>query len=190
MSEVSERRLFLKYLGAGFAGCVVNLANPLGPIAEARGPMPFQAGSRAVHADFLSFGPIVPSDHDDLIVPFGFRYQTVIAYGDRFTNSGERFGFNADFTAFIPRDAAGTDGLLFVNHEYVGSPTDNYGQAFSAAVGGVPTVADYRFDVGASVLDIYLSAGGAWYVKPGSALNRRITADTRASGSSSRPAPH
>ncbi len=180
MSEVSERRLFLKYLGAGFAGALVNVANPLGPIAEARGPMPFQSGPQAVHADFLSFGPIAPTDVDDLVVPFGFRYQTVIAYGDRFTNSGERFGFNCDFTAFIPRSADGTDGLLWVNHEYVGSPTDNYGQAFERAVGGVPTVADYKMDVGGSVLDIYLSSGDNWYVKQGSALNRRITADTLA----------
>lgn len=181
MSDVSERRLFLKYLGAGFAGTLVNVANPLGPIAEARGPMPFQTGPaapQAVHADFLSFGPIVPTDVDDIVVPSGFRSQVVIAYGDRFTNAGERFGFNADFTAFIPRNAAGTDGLLWVNHEYVGSPTDAYGQAFASVVGGVPTVADYKFDVGGSVVDVYLSDGGAWYVKPGSALNRRFTADS------------
>jgi uncharacterized protein len=181
MSEVSERRLFLKYLGAGFAGCVVNVANPLGPIAEARGAMPFQAGTLATtHADFLSFGPIGPTDRDDLVLPAGFRYQTVIAYGDRFTNSGERFGFNNDFTAFIPRNAAGTDGLLWVNHEYAGTAADNYGQAFAAVVGGVPTVADYKFDVGGSVLDIYLSSGEQWYVKQGSALNRRITGDSLA----------
>jgi secreted PhoX family phosphatase len=42
----------------------------------------------------------------------------------------ERFGFNADFTAFLPLNASATEGLLWVNHEYVGTETDNYGQAF------------------------------------------------------------
>lgn len=182
MPEVSERRLFLKYLGAGFAGVVANAANPLGPIVEARGAMPFQAGTLAATTeaatDFLTFGPIVPTDRDDLVLPSGFRYQTVLAYGDRFTAAGERFGFNADFTAFIPRNAAGTEGILVVNHEYVGTATDNYGQAFAAAVGGVPTLADYKHDVGVSVVDLYRSEGGAWYAKPHSAINRRLTADS------------
>jgi uncharacterized protein len=181
MSDVSERRLFLKYLGAGFAGVVANAANPLGPIAEARGAMPFQAGppvTTLAATDFLTFNPIAPSDRDDLVLPQGFRSQEVIVYGDRFTNSGERFGFNADFTAFIPRNATGTEGILVVNHEYVGSPTDNYGQAFAAVVGGVPNVDDYKADVGVSVVDLYKSPGSAWYVKPGSAINRRFTADS------------
>ncbi len=112
------------------------------------------------------------------MLPSGFRYVTVLAYGDRFTSSGERFGFNVDFTAFIPRNTAGTEGLLWVNHEYVGTTADAYGQAFTATVGGVPTVQDMKFDVGGSVVDLYLSSGGNWYVRQNSALNRRITADS------------
>ncbi len=179
MTADTERRSFLKYLGAGFAGIVAPSAGPLGPIVEARGAMPFAGEQSTTGArSFLSFAPIAPTDRDDLMLPQGFRYETVLAYGDRFTNSSERFGFNADFTAFIPRNAAGTEGLLWVNHEYVGSPTDAYGQAFAAVVGGVPNVQDMKFDVGGSVVDLYLSSGGNWYVKPNSALNRRITADS------------
>jgi secreted PhoX family phosphatase len=181
MSLIAERRLFLKYLGAGFAGCVANAANPLGPLAEARGAMPFQAGeAAAAHADFLTFGPITPTNRDELVLPGGFRYHTVIAYGDKFTSADERFGFNADFTAFLPRNPEGTRGILWVNHEYVGTATDNYGQAFAAAVGGVPTIDDYKADVGGSAVEIYKTEGGNWLVVRGSGLNRRFTADSLA----------
>jgi uncharacterized protein len=182
MSAVSERRLFLKYLGAGFAGYVANAATPLGPLAEARGAMPFQLSEAAVAAvtDFLTFGPISPTNQDELVLPAGFRYHTIIAYGDKFTSADERFGFNADFTAFLPRNAEGTRGILWVNHEYVGTATDNYGQAFAAAVGGVPTIDDYKMDVGGSAIEVYKTEGGNWLVVRGSGLNRRFTADSLA----------
>ena len=35
-----------------------------------------------------------------------------------------------------------------------------------------------KFDVGGSVVDMYLSSGGNWYVRQNSPLNRRITADS------------
>jgi secreted PhoX family phosphatase len=41
-------------------------------------------------------------------------------------------------------------------------------------------IEDYKLDMGASVLDIYLSSGGNWLVKRGSALNRRFTVNSLA----------
>ncbi|MGE0041597.1 MAG: PhoX family phosphatase [Vicinamibacterales bacterium] len=179
MPVATDRRLFLKYLGAGVTGAVAGAsAGPLGPIVEARGAMPFAGATAAAAAgSFMSFGPIAPTDRDALTLPGGFRYQVVLAYGDRFTKAGERFGFNADFTAFVPRNADGTEGLLFVNHEYVGDATDNYGQAFARVVGGVPTLEDLTFDVGNSVVHLRKNPGGSWVVMD-SDLNRRITANT------------
>lgn len=101
----------------------------------------------------------------------------ILAYGDRFTRSGERFGFNADFTAFLPRNPEGYEGLLVVNHEYVGTAADSYGQAFAEVGGGVPTVADQKFGVGVSVVYLRKNASGSWVIVD-SALNRRTTADT------------
>ena len=134
---------------------------------------------RHAASTFLSFGPIAPTDRDDLVLPAGFRYLTVLAYGDRFTSSGERFGFNADFTAFIPRNADGTEGLLWreprVRRHAPPTTTARRSPPSSAAC---PPCEDMKFDVGGSVVDIYLSSGGNWYVTPNSALNRRITADS------------
>lgn len=141
--------------------------------------MPFERHVASADSAFLTFDPISPSDADDLVLPPGYRADVVIAYGDRFTRSGERFGFNADFTAFIPRNDEGTDGLLFVNHEFHGSATNYYGQAFSRVAGGVPLVDDMKFDVGVSIVHIRRDSSGNWVVVE-SDLNRRITADSLA----------
>ena len=180
MPVATDRRLFLKFLGAGVTGAVGGSVSPLGPIVEAAGPMPFHDPVRrppAAASTFLTFDPLKPSSEDALVLPRGFDQQVLITYGDRFTSSGERFGFNADFTAFFPRNADGSEGLLAVNHEYVGSDTDYYGQAFAEVVGGVPQLADRKFDVGVSVVHIRKQPNASWSVMP-SALNRRITADT------------
>ena len=178
MPVAPDRRLFLKYLGAGVTGVVGTTIGPLGPIVSAAGPMPFQQQAPAAPAStFLTFSPIKPSSDDDLLLPFGFAYQVILAYGDRFTRSGERFGFNADYTAFLPRNPEGYEGLLVVNHETAGGDTDYYGQAFAEVVGGVPTLADRKFDVGVSIVYLRKSPGGSWGIL-NSDLNRRLTADT------------
>jgi secreted PhoX family phosphatase len=180
MSVTTDRRLFLKFLGAGLSGAAAAGATPLGPIVEASGPMPFQhpvPAAPSAASTFLTFEPVRPTDVDALVLPAGYDQQLLIKYGDRFTRSGERFGFNADFTAFFPRNADGSEGLLTVNHEYVGGDTDYYGQAFTEVVGGVPAVADRRLDMGVSVVHIRLLPNGAWAIVD-TALNRRITVDT------------
>jgi secreted PhoX family phosphatase len=179
MSVATSRRLFLRFLGAGVTGVVGSTLTPLGPIASAAGPMPFQPQPVPLSSAsaFLTFSPINPTSDDDLVLPPDFAYQVVVAYGDRFTRSGERFGFNADFTAFLPRTPDGSEGVLVVNHEFVSSDTDYYGQAFTEVVGGVPTVADRKFDVGVSIVHVRKTAGGSWEIL-NSDINRRLTADT------------
>ena len=178
MSASPDRRLFLKYLGAGMTGAIAPALGSLGPIAAARGAMPFHTQRlEATGLPFPTFDALKPSSRDELLLPAGFGYDIVLAYGDRFTLARERFGFNCDFTAFIPLREDGAQGLLWVNHEYVGTASDYYGQAFTAAVRGVPTVDDMKFDVGGSVVHIFKTPSGRWLVSP-TALNRRITADS------------
>ena len=141
--------------------------------------MPFSFPSVAGKLAFPSFEPIAPTDRDDLVLPRGFGSHVVIAYGDRFTRSGERFGFNCDFTAFFPRNDEGTEGLLVVNHEFHGSVDNYYGQAFSRAIGGVPNVRDMKFDVGVSVVHVAQQRDGRWSFVD-SELNRRLYADSLA----------
>jgi secreted PhoX family phosphatase len=179
MSVPNDRRLFLQYLGAGFTGvAAAHALGPLGPLAAATGPMPFLNAPRTL-GSFLSFGPIAPTTRDDLTLPPGFSYQLIAAWGDRFTNAGERFGYNADWTGFFPRNTSGTEGLLYVNHEYLSRPATGevgvYDQTFPHVIGGVPTTEDLAFDMGGSVLHLSRDANGSWQLLR-SDLNRRITA--------------
>ncbi len=62
---------------------------------------------------------LLPSDEDDLLLTKGLNYHTVIKWRDKINNL-DTFGFNNDFTCFLPLDDKNPkDGLLWVNHEYV-----------------------------------------------------------------------
>ncbi|MBI1736260.1 MAG: DUF839 domain-containing protein [Candidatus Rokubacteria bacterium] len=157
-----NRRAFLRFLGAG--------------ALSARAP---RGAAGAAVSVFDTFTPIRPSREDTLVVPPGFRWNPVMLWGDP-VRGDDRFGYNADFTAFLPLPAE-TEGLLWVNHEFVSLKIPSSGnagtwaQTFPLLMGRAPTVDDMRHDVGASVLHVR-QHGGRWQVVDGSRYNRRITA--------------
>lgn len=62
---------------------------------------------------------LLPSDKDDLLLAKGLNYHSIIKWNEKL-NDNDTFGFNNDFTCFIPLDKNNPkDGLLWVNHEYV-----------------------------------------------------------------------
>ena len=165
------RRHFLKTLGS--AALVLPLESALARLAS-----PDQPAS-----PLADFDPIGASSIDDLVLPDGFTHDVVIKWGDTFTASGDRFGFNNDFIGVFPL-GADDDALLWINHEYVSLATvsgnvDLYGQTFRMLRGHVPTVRDYKRDVGGSVVRVRRdSATGAWAPVLRDPLNRRVTAFT------------
>ncbi len=56
---------------------------------------------------------------DDLILPEGFQYQVIAAWGEKVGNS--RFGYNNDYLSFIP--ISENEGYLAVNFEYISAAT-------------------------------------------------------------------
>lgn len=52
---------------------------------------------------------------DDLVLPEGYEYQVIAAWGDKVGNS--RFGYNNDYLSFIP--TGDDEGYLSVNFEYI-----------------------------------------------------------------------
>ncbi|MFI5391368.1 MAG: PhoX family protein [Bacteriovoracales bacterium] len=110
---------------------------------------------------------LFPSSLDDLILAEGLSYHILIKAGDKI-NSTEFFGYNNDFTAFIPLDS--NSGLLWVNHESA-SPL------FCSGIERTKeNIIKERLVVGGSI--IHLVNNGKWGVKWDSPFNRRITADT------------
>ena len=168
-----SRRRFLTYLGMGTYAA---LLKPPAPAAD------FPLRRRKGQPPSL-FRPIGPSRADELVLPEGFRYEVVCAWGDPLGSKDpegrpEFFGFNNDFTTFLPIDALRggrnpDEGLLWVNHEYPNP-------LFVSKYGGKPPKTEQQIiaekrSVGGSVLHVRRE-GGHWKHLPGSRYSRRFTA--------------
>jgi secreted PhoX family phosphatase len=121
---------------------------------------------------------LLPSNKDDLLLAKGLNYQVIVRWGDKI-NAEDTFGFNNDFTCFIPFDESNpNDGLLWVNHEYIhplfvsgfnqGEPIQNKTKE---------QVDKEMYNVGGSIVRIK-EENGVWEVVKNDPHNRRITAQT------------
>jgi secreted PhoX family phosphatase len=146
-------------------------ARPAFPLPRHRGAAP------------AFFRPVAPSRADELILPRGYRYDVVCAWGDHLGSRDpqgrpETFGFNNDFIAYFPIDALrgghnSTEGLLWVNHEY---PDPLFVRRYRRGV--VKTeqqIVAEKLSVGGSVLHLRRRRG-RWEHVPGSQYTRRFTA--------------
>lgn len=129
----------------------------------------------------LSLESLLPSDKDDLLLTKGLDYHTIVKWGDKISNQ-DTFGYNNDFTCFIPLDESNPkDGLLWVNHEYV-NPL--YVSGFNYREHENPLehrtieqVDKEMYDVGGSIVRIK-EEDGQWHIIENDPFNRRITAKT------------
>lgn len=140
----------------------------------------------------LRFTELAKGLDDQLHVAEGHDAEVVIGWGDpvlpgappfdpdRLTAKAQeaQFGYNCDFVAFMPLPgAAGTRGLLCVNHEFTNTELmfSNV-TAKNAAAKMTPEMAEVEMAAhGHSVVEIEL-AGGRWRPVPESPYNRRLTA--------------
>lgn len=122
-----KRRNFLIFLGAA-AGTttIAGLAKH-----NQKFSMPFQSANTPGTLTNVSFQPIqspmsLLTDSkstaatefeivDDLIVPEGFSYEVIGAWGDKIGDS--RFGYNNDYLSFV--ETAPNEGYLTINFEYI-----------------------------------------------------------------------
>lgn len=121
------------------------------------------------------------SDKDDLQLAKGLDYHTVIKWGDKISDK-DTFGFNNDFTCFIPLDDKNPkDGLLWVNHEYINPlfvSDFNYRDYEKPEEHRTKEQVDKEmYNVGGSIVRVK-EENGKWQVVQNDPLNRRITAQT------------
>jgi secreted PhoX family phosphatase len=139
---------------------------------------------------------------DDLVLPEGYSYQVIAAWGDPVGDS--RFGYNNDYLSFV--ETGPNEGYLTVNFEYISAipwtqsfaqvvgkslPVDAVAAALEAAgEDGIDAYAlpegdplksqiaeickEALIDVGIGVISIRKDANGQW-VRTNSAADRRIT---------------
>lgn len=97
-----NRRDFLKFTGRGAALLLAaSCASPFERLALSK--------TRLIE--------LLPSIEDTLKLAPGFTSKVLISWGDSINITGEQFGFNNDFIAYVPLNT--NEGLMWINHEYV-----------------------------------------------------------------------
>ncbi len=181
-----SRRKFLTYLGTGSAALAAGSAGLVGCSSEEGGAATTTGSSTGEASQATAgsgqgafFEPIEPTDKDDVVLPEGFEYKVIRAWGDPVTSDRE-FGFNSDYVAYFPIDAPeggrnSEDGILWVNHEYADS---KWVSGFSGD-GDLSNeqISKEKASVGGSVIRVRREDDG-WKFVEDDGHNRRIDADT------------
>ncbi|MBE9193462.1 PhoX family phosphatase [Gloeocapsopsis crepidinum LEGE 06123] len=131
---------------------------------------------------------------DDVIVPPEYERYVIVRWGDRvFPNKNDYFGFNCDYTSFVPIQGNLNDGYLWVNHEYVSYPistfapgtpedvtdTSQFPEAFPTVIGFKASeknralLGEFLYNVGGSIVRIAKDNNGRYQVVS-DPNNRRI----------------
>ncbi|MEJ5913005.1 PhoX family protein [Pseudokineococcus sp. 1T1Z-3] len=139
-------------------------------------------------AGFAPVGPIA-ADVDDLVVPQGWEWHSIIAWGDAVERDApafdldaqtpeaqaKQFGYNCDFLTVVPLGRGGNRALLVANHEYTNENIMYPGYTDDASL----TVEQRMTSMaahGMSVVEVRRDGVGApWRVVPGR-YGRRLTA--------------
>jgi uncharacterized protein len=118
-----NRREFLAFFSAVVGGGALSQSNSLQSWAKTLtpklsftpvlGPMPLLTSQIAPPQQTQRFKDYAIAD--DLILPEGYRYQVLGAWGDRLGDS--RFGYNNDYLSFV--ENAPNQGYLAMNFEYI-----------------------------------------------------------------------
>lgn len=184
MSQMNKysRKEFLSFLGKASIGFAV-----IPPFLMACGNTSSPSSKGALSSDALKklkdviLKHLDASNKDDLLLTEGLDYQVVIKWGDQMT-AEETFGFNNDFTCFIPFDESNPDdGLLWVNHEYINPlfvSDFNYREYENPrAHRTLEQVDKEMYNVGGSIVRIK-KKDGVWTVVENDPYNKRLTAQT------------
>ncbi|WP_084786869.1 PhoX family protein [Bacillus tuaregi] len=176
MTEINRRK-FLTYVGTGAAALTVASTGlgGLAPKVEAKGR---DAANNLFgfnkKVSGLTFKPIEPSDADDVILPKGYKYEVVAAYGDVINKNDDTFGFNSDFTQYFPINGSNNHGLLWVNHEY-SSDIFVQGKPDSNGKYSAKQIEQMLYVQGGSIIEVKGDRKGGWKMVSDSTIARRVS---------------
>jgi len=132
---------------------------------------------------------------DDVVVPPEYERYVIVSWGDRvFPNQEEYFGYNSDYTGFVPIDGRSpNDGYLWNNHEYVSYPflfvapestrdLAGFPTAYSLVIGrnlpedrnNIEVLGEFMYNVGGSVVRIARPNRSGRFAVVRDSKNRRI----------------
>ncbi|MFP7736616.1 PhoX family protein [Priestia aryabhattai] len=175
-SKPLNRRIFLSRIGAGATALAVATSG-LGVLSEAANAQTDSLLRIKPKKTGFRFTPIKATTKDDVILPKGFKYDVVAAYGDIINPKKDTFGYNNDFTLYFPIKASNR-GLLWVNHEYT-----NPLYVEGAKVNDKYTPAQIEkllYNQGGSIIEVYYDKKeDKWKMDATSKYARRISGLTR-----------
>lgn len=162
-----DRREFINFFGSStlaiisltIPGCASNFIN----------------GKSEYNSDIpVPFRPLSPNNADDLVLADGFEYEILVSWADKINKQGDKFGFNNDYTAFLPLSE--DEALLWVNHEYINS---FFLYGYDRKRKKTQSEVDIeRYNVGGSILKI-IRKSDKWVLDKDSEYNRRVTGTTK-----------
>ncbi|PPT07501.1 Tat (twin-arginine translocation) pathway signal sequence domain protein [Geitlerinema sp. FC II] len=162
-----NRRNFLFFLG-GTAGTVA--LSSLQSCSSDTAQSVFDAIDSGQNRVFSKFSPVkgpIPLSHDspsksdrtedystydvldDLVLPDGFQYDVLFAWGDRLGDS--RIGYNNDYLSFV--ETGKNEGYLTVNFEYISAKT--WLETYESVIGTSLPVRDVLEATGGKILNAF-----------------------------------
>ncbi|MGB0722952.1 MAG: PhoX family protein, partial [Gammaproteobacteria bacterium] len=180
VAQFGASALVLGFGGLGF--------DAVGGRAAHAGSGASNAGVNTDAPHWLSFEPVAANSADTITVPPGFRWRTVISWGDPLWSKGSpfdpssrgdansqalAFGDNNDGMSLFTHEGR---SILVVNNEYVNLDII-HGNRASRRPENADDIRKNKAAHGVSVVEIK-QENGAWEPVPDSPFNRRITADT------------
>jgi len=160
-----SRRDFVQFMGRASLGAgLATFWNPFVSAKDRERTPQLSMPSLGIHTE------------DSLKFTEGFSHEIFIRYGDVINSQGDRFGYNNDFIGMIPLNAAKTDALLWINHEY---PIPLFVSGYEK--GKIKTKAQVLLEqksVGGSILRVKLNSQSTWEWQRDDLYNRRIDALT------------
>lgn len=118
------------------------------------------------------------SSSDNLDLAEGLQYEVLLQWDDLISEK-DRFGFNNDYIAFVPFDNNDpTDGMLWVNHEYLDSLFVSGFTGKDLSKKTKEQVDKEMYAVGGSLVRIKKNDQGQWKPVINDPMNRRLTAQT------------
>lgn len=132
---------------------------------------------------------------DDVVVPPEYERYVIVRWGDRvFPNQEEYFGYNCDYTGFVPVNGNNSnDGYLWVNHESISYPFSalafwnpgdvaEFSESYPLIIGqtlpndktNIQALGEFYYNQGGSIVRISRSDRSAKFVVVSDSKNRRI----------------
>ena len=168
MNQSYNRRSFIEFLGKGV-------------IALGMTPLLFSECTPAMKEKLskfkLPFQAVAPTSTDEVVLAEGFTQKVLIKWKDAISDE-DYFGFNNDFTAFLPLDKnKPNDGLLWVNHEYADMlfvSNSKRGDENKTK----EQVELERYALGGSIVRVRQKDDGDWEMVKNDPYNRRVSGQT------------